>query len=145
MPCVSSKQFIEAMLTHLFNFIYSHFPFSLFRHFGKKYQTKRGFSVRVKKPAFLFHFFVYEICMNMSYHIRQLVSCGTAVFLLESLIFRDNGKNCYSLIFTVLQIHIKIKSLLEYKSVWPSGWVFKSHSCSNLIALSQVRVPTVSN
>ena len=73
--------------------------------------------------------------MSMSHHNRQLVPRGTAVFLLKRLIFLENGKNYHSLVFTVLQIHIKIKSFLEYKSVWPSGWVFRSHSCSNLIAL----------
>ena len=83
--------------------------------------------------------------MSMSYHIRQLVPHGTAVFLSKRFIFLENGKNCHSLIFIVLQIHIKIKSLLEYKSMWPSDCVFRSHSCCNLIALSQVRVPTVSN
>ena len=93
-----------------------------------------------KKPAFSFHFFVYEVqgsvfCMSMSYHIRQLVLRSTAVFLLKRLIFLENGQNCHSVVFTVLQIHIKIKSLLEYKSVWPSGCVFRSHSCTNLIAL----------
>ena len=83
--------------------------------------------------------------MSMSYHIRQLVLRGMAVFLLKRLIFLGNGENCHYLVFTVLQIHIKIKSLLEYKSVWQSGCVFRSHSCSTPIALSQVQVPTVSN
>ena len=77
--------------------------------------------------------------MSMPYHIRQLVSRGTADFLLKRLIFLENGKNCHSLVFTVLQVHIKIKSLLECRSVWLSGCVFWSYSCSSLIALSQVR------
>ena len=59
--------------------------------------------------------------MSMSYDIRQLVPRGTAVFLLKRYIFLENGKTCHSLVFTVLQIHIKIKSLLEYKSVYSSG------------------------
>ena len=66
-------------------------------------------------------------------------------FCFKCFIFLENGKNCHSLVFTVLQIYIKIKSLLEYKSMWPSGCVFRSHSCFNLITLSQVRVPAVSN
>ena len=88
---------------------------------------------------------VSEFCMSMSYHIRQLVPRGTAAFLLKRLIFLVNGKNCHSLVFTMLQIHIKIKSLFEYKSVWSSGCIFRSYSCSNLIALSPVRVSKVSN
>ena len=84
--------------------------------------------------------------MNMFHPIRQLVPRGTAVFHLKRLIFPENGKNCHFIVFIVLQIHIKIKSFLEYyKSVWPSGCVFRPHSCSNLIVLSHVRVPTVSN
>ena len=78
--------------------------------------------------------------MSMSYHIRQLVPRGTAVFLLKRFFFLENGKNGHSLVFTV-QIHIKIESLLEYKSVWPSGCVFRSHSWSNLIALVIVSSP----
>ena len=66
-------------------------------------------------------------------------------FSLKRFIFLENGKNCHSLVFTMLQIHIKIKSLFEYKSVWPSGCIFRSYSCSNLTALSQVRVSKVSN
>ena len=88
---------------------------------------------------------VCEFCMSMSYQIRQLVPSGTAVFLLKRSIFLENGKNCHSLVFTMLQIHIKIKSLFEYKSIWPNGCIFRSYSCSNLIALSQVQVSKVSN
>ena len=46
--------------------------------------------------------------MSMSYHIRQLVPRGVAVFLLKRFIFLETGKNCHSVVFTVLQIHIKI-------------------------------------
>ena len=56
MPCVSSKQFIEAMLTHLLITSTIIFPLVCFASLGKKCQTERGFWVRVKKPAFLFHF-----------------------------------------------------------------------------------------
>ena len=77
-----------------------------------------------------------EFYMRMSCHIPQLVPCDIAVFLIKHFIFLENGKNCHSIVFTVLQIHI---------SVWPSGCVFRSYSCSNLIALSQVRVSKVSN
>ena len=51
-----------------------------------------------------------EFYMSMSYHIPQLVPCGIAVFLLKHFIFLENGKNCHSIVFTVLQIHIKIES-----------------------------------
>ena len=50
--------------------------------------------------------------MSMSYHIPQLVPRGKAVFLLKHFIFPENGKNCHSILFTVLQIHIKIESWL---------------------------------
>ena len=49
--------------------------------------------------------------MSMSYHIRQLVPRGVAVFLFKRVIFLETGKNCHSIVFTVLQIHIKIESL----------------------------------
>ena len=49
--------------------------------------------------------------MSMSYHIPQLVPRGIAVFLLKHFIFLENGKNCHSIVFTVLQIHIKTESL----------------------------------
>ena len=49
--------------------------------------------------------------MSMSYHILQLVPHGIAVFLLKHFIFLENGKNCHSIVFTVLQIHIKTESL----------------------------------
>ena len=52
-----------------------------------------------------------EFYMSMSYHIPQLVLRGIAVFLLKHFIFLENGKNCHSIVFTVLQIHIKIESL----------------------------------
>ena len=52
-----------------------------------------------------------EFYMSMSYHIPQLVPRGTAVFLLKYFIFLENGKNCHSIVFTVLQIHIKTESL----------------------------------
>ena len=55
--------------------------------------------------------------MSMSYHITQLVPRGTAVFLLKRLIFSGNGKTCHSLVFTVLQMHIKIKCLRIQVSV----------------------------
>ena len=48
--------------------------------------------------------------MSMSYHIRQLVPRGIAVFLLKRFIFLETGKNCRSIVFTVLQIHIKVES-----------------------------------
>ena len=49
--------------------------------------------------------------MSMSYHIRQLVPRGITVFLLKRFIFLETGKNCHSIVFTVLQIHIKVESL----------------------------------
>ena len=52
-----------------------------------------------------------EFYMNVSYHIPQLVPCGIAVFLLKHFIFLENAKNCHSIVFSVLQIHIKIESL----------------------------------
>ena len=52
-----------------------------------------------------------EFYKSMSYHILQLVSRGIAAFLLKHFIFLENGKNCHSIVFTVLQIHIKIESL----------------------------------
>ena len=52
-----------------------------------------------------------EFYMSVSYHIPQLVPCGIAVFLLKHFIFLENGKNCHSIVFTVLRIHIKIESL----------------------------------
>ena len=52
-----------------------------------------------------------EFYMSMSYHIQQLVPRGVAVFLLKHFIFLESGKNCNSIVFTVLQIHIKIESL----------------------------------
>ena len=52
-----------------------------------------------------------EFYTSMSYHIPQLVPRGIAVFLLKHFIFLENGKNCHSIVFTVLQIHIKIESL----------------------------------
>ena len=51
-----------------------------------------------------------EFYMSMSYHIPQLVPRGIAVFLLKHFIFLENGKICHSIVFTVLQIHIKIES-----------------------------------
>ena len=54
--------------------------------------------------------------MSMSYHIRQIVPHGTAVFLLKRLIFLENGKNYHSFVFTALQIHIKITSLFSITS-----------------------------
>ena len=53
-----------------------------------------------------------EFYMSMSYHIPQLVPRSIAVFLLKHFIFLENGKNCHSIVFTVLQIiDIKIESL----------------------------------
>ena len=52
-----------------------------------------------------------EFYMSMSYHIPQLVPRGIAVFFLKHFIFLENGKNCHSILFTVLQIHIKVESL----------------------------------
>ena len=52
-----------------------------------------------------------EFYMSISYHILQLVPRGTAVFLFKHFIFLENGKNCHSIVFTVLQIHIEIESL----------------------------------
>ena len=52
-----------------------------------------------------------EFYMSMSYHIPQLMPRGIAVFLLKHFILLENGKNCHSIVFTVLQIHIKIESL----------------------------------
>ena len=50
--------------------------------------------------------------ISMSYHIPQLVPRGIAVFLLKHFIFLENGKNCHSIVLTVLQIHIiKTESL----------------------------------
>ena len=54
-----------------------------------------------------------EFYMSMSYHIPQLVLRGIAVFLLKHFIFLENGKNCHSIVFTVLQIHIKIEFLSQ--------------------------------
>ena len=51
--------------------------------------------------------------MSMSYHIRELAPRGVAVFLLKSFIFLETGKNCHSVVFTVLQIQIKIESLSQ--------------------------------
>ena len=51
-----------------------------------------------------------EFYMSMSYHIPQLVPRGVAVFLLKHFIFLQNGKNCHSIVFAVLQIHIKTES-----------------------------------
>ena len=54
--------------------------------------------------------------MSMSYHIRRLVPRGTAVFLLINLkrfIFLETGKNCHSVVVSVLQIHIKVESLSQ--------------------------------
>ena len=73
MLCVSSKQFIEAMLTHLFNYIYNHFPFSLLRHFGKKNIIKKGFSVRVKNPVFLFHY-LFMNCKGANFASACLIT-----------------------------------------------------------------------
>ena len=73
-----------------------------------------------------------EFYMSMSYHIPQLVPCGIAVFLLKQFIFLENGKklsfNCFHCVTNTHQDRIS-------KSVWPSGCVFRSYSCSNLIAL----------
>ena len=52
-----------------------------------------------------------EFYMSMSYHIPQLVPRGKAVFLLKHFILLEKGKNCHSIVVTVLQIHIKIESL----------------------------------
>ena len=52
-----------------------------------------------------------EFYMSMSYQILQLVPRCIAVFLLKHFIFLENGKNCHSIVFTLLQIHIKIESL----------------------------------
>ena len=52
-----------------------------------------------------------QFYVSMSYHISQLVPRGIAVFLLKHFIFLENGKNCHSIVFTVLQIHIKTESL----------------------------------
>ena len=54
-----------------------------------------------------------EFYMSVSYHIPQLVPRGISVFLLKHFIFLENGKNCHSIVFTVLQlqIHVKIESL----------------------------------
>ena len=38
--CVPSEQFKEAVLTHLFVHIFSHFPFSLLHHFVKIIQSE---------------------------------------------------------------------------------------------------------
>ena len=48
--------------------------------------------------------------MSMSNHIWQMVPRGIAVFLLKSFIFLETGKNCHSVVFTVLQIRIKVES-----------------------------------
>ena len=65
-----------------------------------------------------------EFYMRMSYHILQLVLRVIAVFLLKHFIFLENGKNCHSIVFTVLQIHIKIESLkadsyVAGNQIWP--------------------------
>ena len=52
-----------------------------------------------------------EFYMSMSYHIPQLVPRGITVFLLKHFISLENDKNCHSIVFTVLQIHIKTESL----------------------------------
>ena len=52
-----------------------------------------------------------EFYLSMSHHNPQLVSRGIAGFLLKHFIFLKNGKNCHSIVFTVLQIHIKTESL----------------------------------
>ena len=52
-----------------------------------------------------------EFYMSMSCHISQLVPRGKAVFVSKHFIFQENDKNCHSIVFTVLQIHIKIESL----------------------------------
>ena len=52
-----------------------------------------------------------EFYLSMSCHIPQLVPRGIAVFLLKHFIFLENGKNCHSIVFTVLQIHIMTESL----------------------------------
>ena len=52
-----------------------------------------------------------EFYMSISYHISQLMPRGIAVFLLKHFIFLENGKNCHSIVFAVLQIHVKTESL----------------------------------
>ena len=55
--------------------------------------------------------FYMSMSYQLSYHIPQLVPCGITAFLLKHFIFLENGKNCHSIVFTVLQIHIKVESL----------------------------------
>ena len=59
--------------------------------------------------------------MSMSYHIPQLVPRGIAGFLLKHFIFLENCKNCHSIVFTVLQVHIKIESLSQCGQVVASS------------------------
>ena len=53
--------------------------------------------------------------MIVYHHIRQLVV--QEIFFQQGLSFLENDKNSISFVFAVLPKHIKIKSLLNYKSV----------------------------
>ena len=65
--------------------------------------------VWVKSPAF-----PNQFCFSVCHHIRQLV---VQEFLQKGLIIFLGKTEFNSFVFTVLPVHIKIKSLLKYKSV----------------------------
>ena len=56
--------------------------------------------------------------MSMHYHIKQWL---VQEYFSKRSDFSGKRQKLDSFVFTVLQTHIKIKSLYEYKSVWPSG------------------------
>ena len=64
----------------------------------------------------------------LSYHAID----GTGIFSQQGLIFLENDKNWFSVVFTVSPKHIKIKSSLKYTSV--CGRVVKPSALSTVLS-----------